>query len=121
MVGVVVRTGHAPRCVFRLPRMDETCRRVGVRRMTRPDAVSLVSCALHAEATTSRAPARPTTRTPTPVERWRRPLHVLYVIDSLAPPDSERSLAAMVPRFTAAALTLDVAYLRERPCLHDEL
>jgi glycosyltransferase involved in cell wall biosynthesis len=27
----------------------------------------------------------------------------------------------MVPRFTAAGLTLDVAYLRERPGLHDEL
>ena len=27
----------------------------------------------------------------------------------------------MVPRFTTAGLTLDVAYLRERPGLHDEL
>jgi glycosyltransferase involved in cell wall biosynthesis len=43
------------------------------------------------------------------------------VIDSLAPGGSERSLAAMVPRFTTAGLTLDVAYLRERPGLHDEL
>jgi glycosyltransferase involved in cell wall biosynthesis len=49
------------------------------------------------------------------------PLHVLYVIDSLAPGGSERSLAAMVPRFTAAGLSLDVAYLRERPGVHEEL
>src|SRR5688572_3056583 len=90
--------------------------------MARPDAARLVSCALHAGGDHEPTrPPDPTTRTPTPVERWRRPLHVLYVIDSLAPGGSERSLAAMVPRFTAAGLSVDVAYLRERPGLHDEL
>ena len=117
-----MRVEHATPCVFRLPRMDEAGRRVALDRMARSDAARLVSCALHNGTTQTARPTAPTILARRRrVVRWRRPLHVFYVIDSLAPGGSERSLAAMVPRFTAAGLSIDVAYLRERPGLHDEL
>jgi glycosyltransferase involved in cell wall biosynthesis len=46
---------------------------------------------------------------------------LLYVIDSLAPGGAERSFAAMVPGFVARGLEVDVAYLHERPGIHDQL
>jgi glycosyltransferase involved in cell wall biosynthesis len=48
-------------------------------------------------------------------------VHVLYLIDSLAVGGAERSLASMAPNLVAAGVRLDVAYLRERSGVHDEL
>ncbi len=48
-------------------------------------------------------------------------VHVLYLIDSLAMGGAERSLASMAPDLVAAGVRLDVAYLRERPGVHDLL
>lgn len=48
-------------------------------------------------------------------------MHVLYVIDSLAPGGAERSLAALAPRYAARGVALDVAYLKERPGVQGEL
>ena len=48
-------------------------------------------------------------------------VHVLYVIDSLIPGGAERSLAALAPGYVARGVRLDVAYLRDRPGLQDEL
>lgn len=48
-------------------------------------------------------------------------MHVLYLIDSLAQGGAERSLASLAPHFLSAGLRLDVAYLSERPGIHDQL
>lgn len=49
-------------------------------------------------------------------------VHVLYVIDSLdASGGAESSLAAMAAPMVTKGLRLDVAYLHERPGVHDEL
>jgi glycosyltransferase involved in cell wall biosynthesis len=48
-------------------------------------------------------------------------VHVLYLIDSLAQGGAERSLASLAPHFLSAGLRLDVAYLSERPGIHDQL
>jgi glycosyltransferase involved in cell wall biosynthesis len=48
-------------------------------------------------------------------------VHVLYLIDSLVPGGSERSLAEMAPGLTGSGLTLDVGYLRDRPGLQGDL
>lgn len=48
-------------------------------------------------------------------------LHVLCIIDSLAYGGAERSLAALTPYLTAHGVRLDVAYLNEKPGLHEEL
>ncbi len=52
----------------------------------------------------------------------RPAVHVLYVIDSLdASGGAESSLAALAAPMVTEGLRLDVAYLHERPGVHDEL
>jgi glycosyltransferase involved in cell wall biosynthesis len=48
-------------------------------------------------------------------------MHVLYVIDSLAPGGAEQSLASIAPFYRKRGVDLDVAYLQERPGLHAAL
>ncbi|WP_432478404.1 glycosyltransferase [Nocardioides sp. GXQ0305] len=49
-------------------------------------------------------------------------MHVLYVIDSLdRPGGAEQALAAMAPHLMGAGVTLDIAYLTERPGFQDDL
>ena len=48
-------------------------------------------------------------------------MHLLYVIDSLAPFGAEQSLAALAPRYRARGISMDVAYLKEGPGLLDAL
>lgn len=48
-------------------------------------------------------------------------MHILYVIDSLVPGGAERSLAALAPYYIQHGITLDVAYLKDRPGLQVEL
>jgi glycosyltransferase involved in cell wall biosynthesis len=49
-------------------------------------------------------------------------LHVLYAIDSLdRPGGAEQALAAMAPHLVASGVTLDIAYLTERPGFQDDL
>jgi glycosyltransferase involved in cell wall biosynthesis len=49
-------------------------------------------------------------------------MHVLYVIDSLdRSGGAEQALAAMTPHLIARGVALDIAYLRERDGLRDEL
>jgi glycosyltransferase involved in cell wall biosynthesis len=50
-----------------------------------------------------------------------QPLHVLYLIDSLAGGGAERSLAALAPAYRDRDLRLTVAYLHERPGVRAEL
>jgi glycosyltransferase involved in cell wall biosynthesis len=54
-------------------------------------------------------------------EERRIDLHLLYVIDSLVPAGAERSLSDMAPHLVGAGVTLDVAFLQDRPGLHREL
>jgi glycosyltransferase involved in cell wall biosynthesis len=49
------------------------------------------------------------------------PLHVLYLIDSLAAGGAERSLAALAPAYRDRGLLLAVAYLHERPGVRADL
>jgi glycosyltransferase involved in cell wall biosynthesis len=46
---------------------------------------------------------------------------VLYLITVLAPAGAEQSLLAIAPRLSELGISLEVAYLRERPGLHAEL
>jgi len=48
-------------------------------------------------------------------------MHILYFIDSLVSAGAEQSLAAVAPHLVEAGVKLDVAYLHERPGLHDQL
>ena len=48
-------------------------------------------------------------------------VHVLYVIDSLTPGGTERSLVALAPHLAARNVLLDVAYLQPRAGLPEEL
>jgi glycosyltransferase involved in cell wall biosynthesis len=48
-------------------------------------------------------------------------MHILYFIDSLVSAGAEQSLAAVAPYLVEAGVKLDVAYLHERPGLHDQL
>ncbi len=48
-------------------------------------------------------------------------MRVLFVIDSLAPGGAERSLVALTPHLVARGVEPDVAYLVERPGVHDDL
>lgn len=48
-------------------------------------------------------------------------MHLLYVIDSLAPFGAEQSLAALAPRYRARGIKMDVAYLKEGSGLLDTL
>jgi glycosyltransferase involved in cell wall biosynthesis len=48
-------------------------------------------------------------------------MRVLYLIDSLVPSGAERSLAALAPAYAARGISLDVAYLHDRPGIQDEL
>lgn len=48
-------------------------------------------------------------------------MHVLYLIDSLVPGGAETSLAALAPHYAGRGIRLDVAYLHERPGVHDAL
>ena len=48
-------------------------------------------------------------------------MHLLYVIDSLAPFGAEQSLAALAPRYRARGIRMDVAYLKEGPGLLEAL
>lgn len=48
-------------------------------------------------------------------------MRILYVIDSLGAAGAERSLAAMAPHYTSRGIELDVAYLRDRPGVQEEL
>ncbi|HXF56074.1 MAG TPA: glycosyltransferase family 4 protein [Actinomycetota bacterium] len=48
-------------------------------------------------------------------------MRVLYIIDSLGGGGAEHSLAAMAPHLVAGGIDLEVAYLKERPGLHDQL
>ena len=48
-------------------------------------------------------------------------MHVLYLIDSLVPGGAERSLAALAPYYIQHGITLDIAYLKDRPGLQAEL
>lgn len=48
-------------------------------------------------------------------------MHILYLIDSLAPGGAERSLASLAPAFRERGVRLDVAYLKERPGVQAEL
>jgi glycosyltransferase involved in cell wall biosynthesis len=48
-------------------------------------------------------------------------VRVLYIIDSLAPGGAESSLAALARHYPARGIELEVAYLHERPGLHDRL
>jgi glycosyltransferase involved in cell wall biosynthesis len=47
-------------------------------------------------------------------------MRLLYIIDSLFPGGACRSLAAVAPYLVAEGVELDVAYLFERPGLHEE-
>ncbi len=47
-------------------------------------------------------------------------MHVLYLIDSLVPGGAERSLATLAPHYGDLGITLNVAYLKDRPGLHAE-
>lgn len=48
-------------------------------------------------------------------------VRVLYVIDSLVPGGAESSLAALAGLYPARGIELEVAYLHERPGLHETL
>src|SRR5438270_6296378 len=48
-------------------------------------------------------------------------VRVLYVIDSLAPGGAESSLVALARLYPARGVELEVAYLYDRPGLHDAL
>lgn len=48
-------------------------------------------------------------------------VRVLYVIDSLAPGGAESSLAALAPCYPERGVELEVAYLHDRPGLHEQL
>jgi glycosyltransferase involved in cell wall biosynthesis len=48
-------------------------------------------------------------------------VRVLYVIDSLAPGGAESSLVALARLYPARAVELEVAYLHDRPGLHEAL
>jgi glycosyltransferase involved in cell wall biosynthesis len=48
-------------------------------------------------------------------------LHILYIIDSLILAGAERSLAALTPALVAKEISVDVAYLHERPGVQSEL
>lgn len=48
-------------------------------------------------------------------------MRVLYVIDSLVPGGAERSLAALAPAYRERGVTLDVAYLQDRPGVQADL
>ena len=48
-------------------------------------------------------------------------MHLLYVIDSLAPFGAEQSLAALAPRYRARGIGMDVAYFKEGSGLLDAL
>lgn len=48
-------------------------------------------------------------------------MRVLYVIDSLVPGGAESSLAALAPLYPARGVELEVAYLHDRPGLHEAL
>lgn len=48
-------------------------------------------------------------------------MRILYIIDSLVPGGAERSLAAMAPLYAQRGVTLEVAYLHDRPGLQSEL
>jgi glycosyltransferase involved in cell wall biosynthesis len=48
-------------------------------------------------------------------------VRILYLIDSLGPGGAERSLAAMAPAYVRRGVQLDVAFLIDRPGVHDEL
>ena len=48
-------------------------------------------------------------------------VRVLYVIDSLAPGGAESSLAALARLYPSRGVELEVAYLHERPGLHEAL
>jgi glycosyltransferase involved in cell wall biosynthesis len=50
-----------------------------------------------------------------------RPFRLLYLIDSLFPGGAARSMSAVAPYLVAEGVQLEVAYLFERPGLHDEL
>lgn len=47
-------------------------------------------------------------------------MRLLYLIDSLFPGGACRSLVSMAPHFVSAGVRLDVAYLVDRPGLHEE-
>src|SRR4051794_11269865 len=49
------------------------------------------------------------------------PLHILYVIDSLAAGGAERSLAALAGPYRDLGVDLDVAVLWDRPGLHHQI
>jgi glycosyltransferase involved in cell wall biosynthesis len=59
-------------------------------------------------------------RLPT-VPTEERPVHVLYLIDSLMPGGAERSLAALAPHLVAGGIRLEVGTLHERPGVQAEL
>ena len=48
-------------------------------------------------------------------------MRILYLIDSLGPGGAERSLAAMAPAYVRRGVQLDVAFLIDRPGVHDDL
>jgi glycosyltransferase involved in cell wall biosynthesis len=48
-------------------------------------------------------------------------VRVLYLIESLAPGGAESSLAALAPFYPERGVELEVAYLHDRPGLHDRL
>jgi glycosyltransferase involved in cell wall biosynthesis len=48
-------------------------------------------------------------------------VHVLYVIDSLAPGGAESSLAAIAPHYAARGVRLDVGFFHDRPGVGDRL
>ena len=48
-------------------------------------------------------------------------MRVLYIIDSLTPGGAESSLAALARFYPARGVDLEVAYLHERPGLHEQL
>jgi glycosyltransferase involved in cell wall biosynthesis len=48
-------------------------------------------------------------------------VHLLYLIDSLVPAGAEQSLATLAPAYIRAGITLDAAYLDDRPGLQDAL
>lgn len=47
-------------------------------------------------------------------------IRVLYVVDSLVGGGAETSLQALVPACAARGVDIEIAYLKERPGLHDE-
>ena len=48
-------------------------------------------------------------------------MHVTYLIDSLVGGGAEQSLAALAPRYAARGVQLDVAYLKDRAGLQEEM